>query len=258
MAGGVVSFRHSGDMGDIVAGMAAVREFCAARGVRARLLLDTSGAWDCPACVRQSGGIGMKFGEAQFAFLAPLLRAQPFVESVEVWDKAERPDVDLNSFRGFLGRPFSANLLYAHQRVLGQEVGYRGPWLDAPPERPTRAVLVARSNRYHSSDQLYNSNREKIRAFVGTDLEHAAFADCTRIVPERVPVADALELAAELAAAKLLLVNGTLAYWIALGVGCPRIMHEVGIGIRTTVFREAVPGLSYVVGSRIVEGKDVP
>lgn len=251
-----ISFLHSGDMGDIVAGMAAVKEHCESRGAKARLLLDTSGGWTNDLCVRQSKGLGMKFGRAQLAYLAPLLDAQPFVACVEEWDGKEAPDADLNEFRRGLCRPWSAetrkNLLYSHQKALGQPVGWRGPWLRAPvPPAPIWEWLAARSTRYHSSDQIYKKHLHEIRAFVGTDLELASFEDCFRVKPNRVLAPTALDLAEEIAASRNILVNGTLAYWIAVGLGHPHIVHEVGADIPTTVFAEDVPGLEYAQGAGI-------
>ena len=254
----ITSFLHSGDMGDIVAGLGAVSEFCAKQRTRARILLDTNGGWQNPFCVRDSRGLGMKFDRRAADFLAPLIRAQPFVASCEVWDGKEKADIDLNAFRNGFRRPFvletCRNLLYCHQQALGLKMGWHGAWLAWPNGRDgfVRDALVARSNRYHSSDQIYRKNTEAIKAggFVGTDLEYAAFEDCTRIKPERVPVADAEGLAREIAASRTFFCNGTLAYWIAVGIGHQHIVHEVGVGIPTTVFRPfSVPGIEYAQGN---------
>ena len=251
-----ISFLHSGDMGDIVAGMGAVKEYCESRRAKARLLLDTSGGWHDELCVRQSKGLWMKFGRAQLAYLSPLLLAQPFVACVEEWDGKEAPDTDLNAFRRGFCRPWSAetrkNLLYCHQKALGLPIGWRGPWLRVPvPSEPVREWLAARSSRYHASDQIFKKHLHEIGAFVGTDLELRAFEDCFRVKPNRVLAPTALDLAEEIAASRNIIVNGTLAYWIAVGVGHPHIVHEAGVNIPTTVFAEDVPGLEYAQGAGI-------
>lgn len=263
-----ISFLHSGDMGDIVAGLGAVSEYCRARGKTARMLLDVSGGWHNELCVRDSGGLGMKFNEGAANFLAPLLRAQPYVASAEIWDGKERADIDLNMFRQGFRRPFVLttwrNLLYCHQQALGLKIGWHGPWLTFPKKDAARSVsrtdlpmlpvstITARSSRYHSSDQMYRRNRDAIGkgAFIGTGLEYEAFVDCTRIEPNRIQIGSALDAAWVIAGSDTMYVNGTLFYWIAVGLGHPHVVHEVGVNIPTTVFRPfSIPGIEYAQGS---------
>lgn len=253
-----ISFLHSGDMGDIVAGLAAVKEFCALRNADARLLLDTSGGWHDAHCVKDSKGLGMKFDENAAKFLTPLLEAQPFVRSVEIWDGKESAYVNLNEFRRGFARPWRAetgcNLLYCHQKALGLPLRYPGPWLADPGPSPFAPCewLAARSTRYHSSDQIYKKHLDEIDAFLGLPLESQCFHDCFRKwAPRGLVAGDALDLARAVKASKNFIVNGTLAYWIALGIGHPHIVHEVGVDIKTTVFREDIPGLEYAQGKGV-------
>ena len=264
----ITSFLHSGDMGDIVAGLGAVSEYCAKQRTRARILLDTTGGWHNEFCVRDSGGLGMKFDRKAADFLAPLIRAQPYVASCEVWDGNEKPDVDLNAFRRGFRRPFVQetwrNLLYCSQQALGLKIGWKGAWLPFPKREAAQSVsrpdlpmlpcetVTARSSRYHSSDQIYRRNRAAIEggAFIGTDLEYEAFVDCTRIRPRRVKVGSALDAAWVIAGSRTVFVNGTLFYWIAVGLGHPHVVHEVGVGVPTTVFRPfSIPGIEYAQGN---------
>lgn len=259
------SFRHSGDMGDIVAGMAAVKEFCERRGVKARILLDVSGAPDNDICTRQSKGLGMKFRRPQAEFLAPLLRVQPYVDSVETWDCKEQPDCDLNDFRRGFGKPWKyetrKNLLYNHQKVLGLNLHYNGPWLyHDVTQTPSIQFAVARSNRYHSSDQVYRKhvvprlidpNIAWDASFLGTRLEYDSFVDCFRVAPTYKECFTALDLQKRIMESQTFYCNGTLAYWIALGAGHPHIVHEVGFNVPSTVFLEDIPGLEYWQGGKV-------
>ena len=255
------SFLHSGDMGDIVAGMAAVKEFCERNNVKAQLKLDVSGAWTNPLCFRQSKGLGMKFGPKQYEFLKPLLEAQPYVASVEIWQTHEPPildvDFDLNGFRNGFCRPWRSetgkNLVYNHQKLLGLPLRYNGPWLSIPGERlaARQEWIAARSTRYHSSDQIFKKHAAEIKAFVGTPLEAACYEDCLRRRPEYIETPTALDLARAILSYECIVVNGTLAFWIALGLGHPHIVHEVGVGVPSTVFREDIDGLEYAQGGGV-------
>lgn len=240
-----LSFKHSGDMGDIVAGLATVKEICERREAMAQIYLDTSGGKDDPLILRQSRGGGLKFNDAAFQFLKPLLEEQPYVAFVGKWQKGIAVDYDLNAFRAVffdknLLRTTNQNLLFAHQVVFGLDMGYKGPWLKWPSVKQTRSLLAARSNRYHSSDQVYLIHRFELanerNGFMGTDLEYNAFQDCIQHKVPRVAVKNALDAANEIAASKRFIVNGTLFYWIAVGIGHEDIVHEMGVDIPTTLF----------------------
>lgn len=249
-------------MGDIVAGMCAVKEYCERNGVKAKLKFDVSGAWTNPLCIRQSKGLGMKFGPKQYEFLRPLLEVQTYVESVEIWTPHQPPildvDFDLNGFRNGFCKPWrretGKNLLYNHQKLLGLPLRYNGPWLSLPKETPRATKqewLAARSTRYHSSDNIFRKHAGDIKAFVGTPLEAACYEDCLRQKPEYIPTETALDLARTIMSYESFVVNGTLAFWIALGLGHPHIVHEVGVGVPSTVFREDIDGLEYAQGGGV-------
>lgn len=253
-----ISFLHSGDMGDLIAGLAAVKQICDINEAKARFIVDTTGGLQNKFVRTQSSGLGLKLGHSAFEFLKPLLELQPYLASVEEWtDKTKHPEVDfdLNMFRScFFSKELlqktNQNLLFCHQVVLGLPMGYTGPWLAVPEVENEGFALAARSNRYHSSDQLYLVNRKKLSEghFIGTDLEYAAFQDCTRIVPKRTEIKNALEAAIEIEKSERFLVNGTLFYWIAVGMGHPKIFHEVGCSIPTTQFELGQPPITYCMG----------
>jgi len=240
-----LNFLHSGDMGDLIAGLYAVRQICERENAKANLFLDTDGGKHDELIMRQSKGEGLKFNQASFDFLKPLLEAQSFVSGVAKWN-ASLPvtiDYDLNSFRKIFFnkealQATNQNLVYCHQYVFGLPMECKGPWLDPIEVDTKRKVLLSRSTRYHSSDQVYLIQRgEPSMGFMGTDLEAQCFKDCTRIEVPRVEISNALDAAKEIAASEKFIVNGTLFYWIALGIGHKNIWHELGVDIPTTYFK---------------------
>lgn len=253
----MIKFLHSGDMGDMVAGLATVKEICERENQKAIMICDTSGGLYNRWIKAQSQGGGLKFKNAGLSFLKPLLEFQPYVASVKEWDGKEKPDYDLNEFRSiFFDRTklqaTNQNLLFAHQYAMGLEMGYKGPWLATPDFVHARQILVARSNRYHSSDQVYLLTKAKYsennNAFIGTDLEYKAFRDCIQTEVNRVHVSTALDAAREIASSNKFIVNGTLFYWIAVGMGHPCIHHELGVDIPTTLFPPQMPNITYWQG----------
>ena len=255
-----LNFRHSGDMGDIVAGLYAVKQICEKEDANAVLWLDTSGGKDNPIIMKQSGGLGNKFNDSGYRFLKPLLEEQRYIKKVEKYDANSPIDCDLNRFReAFMDKDklmeTGTNLLYAHQLMFGLPMGVNEPWLEWMDVPVKRKVLMSRSTRYHSSDQIYLQQRNaKSVNFMGTDLEEKCFRDCTRMELPRISITNALDAAKTICASEKFIVNGTLFYWIAVGMGHPDIVHELGVDIPTThFFKENMPNIKYVQGARFLK-----
>lgn len=259
----LLNFIHSGDMGDIVAGLASVKEICEKENAKARVFLDTTGGKEDQLCLRQSQGMGLKFNRKSFDFLRPLIEAQPYVCDCSDYSEVKPLTIDynLNAFRAcfFVEEALKKthqNLVFSHQLACGLDIGYKGPWLTVPECEARRKVLMARSTRYHSSDTLYLVHRKALQedgAFVGTDLEAACVKDCLRMDLPRAEVKDALDVAKEIRSSEKFLCNGTLAYWIAVGMGHQSICHELGVDIPTTFFPDQNPKIEYVMGNHIMK-----
>ena len=256
---GTVGFLHSGDMGDIVAGLAAVREVaeCSTSG-KARVLLDVSGGLKVNGdraideLIRlTTGGLGTKLNSRSAAFLLPLIQAQPYVSEARVFDpQADRGlvDINLNLFRYLssnraFAKWLSGNLMLCQQVAAGCRPRDVGPWLSfggeynraAYRERlQGRRIAVCRSTRCQSCQILHSSMSvvyQNLGFFVGTDLEYEAFLDCTRAKREALPkveVSDALDLARVFREAGVVVSNSTLGYWVAVASGCPVVCELPG------------------------------
>lgn len=259
----MIDFLHSGDMGDIVASLPTVKDLCDLRHDKARIFLDATGGITDQFVLYQSRGRGLKFNQKSAEFLAPLLRVQPYVGEVIVTDNPPKADYNLNQFRkAFLDRKIAEetnqNLMELHQVAFGIDPGYRGPWLS-----PTSgiavdpgSITVARSTRYQSGHVYLDARKYMLASvgqFVGTDLEHAAFEDAFQIKIRRKVVRDALEMSQVVQGSQTIIANGTLLYWVAVGLGHPRIAHEQGVDIPTTFFRDRpkypAPPITYFWGA---------
>lgn len=165
-----------------------------------------------------------------FQFIAPLLRKQPYVFSLE-W-VLQRPFVtyDLNLFRlhwtgAYVDRyekrgwkpPYSLQQMHLGAFDLNDDG--KTPWLEAkavygPP------VLFARSERYHNTSfpwQRIRDKYQKCAAFVGRDVEYDKF--CREFGPvARLRVEDAWQLACLMAGCRLFVGNQSAPYAIAEGL----------------------------------------
>lgn len=259
----IVTYGHAGDMGDIVAGMSAVKQYCDIHNVKARIVLDTTGGKTNRHVLRQAPN-GNKFGRAQAEFLKPLLDVQPYISEVVIDDTGnpQNIDIDLNSFRDYFGA-YNSNLQYLHQHALGLPVGYTGPWIEVGDGPTGRGVLFCRSLRYQSAHVAIESIIHTLNkagapySFCGTDLEYSAFCDCFRgAKANRLYANNALDLAKIVSSHQQIIVNGTLAYWLAVSTGHPKITHEMGVDITTTFFNPSKPHphVVYIVGSHCITG----
>lgn len=269
----VLTFLHSGDMGDIIASLCAVKEKCKMKNAKARIILDATGGIYDPF-VKLQAPDGLEFNRKAAEFLKPLIEAQPFVAGVGIDDVGawtagcRKPDYNLNVFRryfidAYTARATGQNLVYLHQVALGLGFGYKGDWLEVDIDKEPEGVVVARSNRYQSGHLIWESLLRNMArfgmdySFIGTDLEFECFKDCFRFArPKRIVVKDALEMAKAVGESKSVIVNGTLLYWVAVGLGHADIFTELGDGIMTTHFKipdgDPRPRIKYFQGARLI------
>lgn len=263
-----LTFLHSGDMGDIVSSLAAVKELCEKQNKKAILYLDTSGGMTCnddqlnKIISMQSHGKGQKFNDSGYEFLRPLLVIQDYVADVQKWTpeiSLDKIDYNLNKFRyAFCDRNIAQmtnqNLMYLHQVACDLKFGWKGPWLQCEKKEFPKKTVIARSCRCQSAHAFFCVYEQQIGAkayFIGTDLEYAAFCESIKFSPERFQVKNALDAAILLNSSEQIIANSSLFFWIACGLG-KSMIHELPIDIPTTLFKDA-PQIKYVQGMRFVK-----
>lgn len=216
---GIVSpptFYHSGDLGDIIYAMAAIKSL--GGGV---VHLGPDNRTTMPTREPMSPG--------RFGMIAPLLAAQPYINRVE-FSQAIAPglDYDLNQFRKqIIGTRSDVapgmNLARCVLKHFGQPLeSDEQPWLsvDSPLNLDGKCVILARSHRYHNPRFNW---REIVRrygphsVFIGSESEWREF--CREFGPvDYHRCADLLEAARLIAGAKLFVGNQSCPYAIAEGL----------------------------------------
>lgn len=219
-------FYHSGDAGDIIASLTAVK---ALGGGRIQIGPDMGCEIrdvDIPRC---------RGNDWCFEYLRNLLEIQPYVKSVEHVPKQECVDFNLNRFRLWLlenqtwgtwhkDRNLRGyySLADAHQRPFKVTWPHSRPWLtvDNPWPCPALPIVAQRSPRYHNDKfpwkQIVDMFGEKI-AFVGLKPEWEefckSFGEC-----HWFETLNALEVARLIAGSKLFIGNQSSPFWIAEGL----------------------------------------
>lgn len=219
------TFKHSGDLGDLIYALPAVRAMGGGR-----VLLSISGL---PSRKYDGSPSGLTAETA--AMLVPLLEAQPYVTSAATWDGEEPVSVDLDSFRD--GRDYTkhnlCDMVLSKFGIPFSEASR--PWLECGRRREAAAVF-ARTPRYRNPAVDYGKFRDgnPDAAFVGLPAEHADFEHLWGPI-RHVRVRDFLELAEVINGADVLYANQSCPMAIAVALG-KRYFQEVCPTCRNCVF----------------------
>jgi len=244
----MTTFKHSGDLGDIVYSLPTIEKLGGGT-----LNLDLGGGADEAIIQAQVVEKRTKLNQAGFDFLAPLLRAQPSVKEVAVWN-GEPIDYNLNRFRYKLADPQSRsktkNLLDLHLDAFNLPA--RDPntgWLTCgEPIRLDKRIVICRSPRYQSNYPWFVLRKYALRdqaVFIGLPKEHELFEYTFDIAIDYHPTPDALAMARVIAGCDTLIANATFALALAIGLGTITIVHELEPHFPTTFF-EGKKNITYI------------
>lgn len=204
----VQTWFHSGDLGDIIAALPAVRQ---------------SGGGDLVIGQHPGSGTRETMTQARFDLIAPLLRQQPYLQEVRFGGAC---GTQISTFRRKSSRREGENLAQWQARHLGIERLDLSPWLTVDAQVKS-GVLMARSSRYWNPSFQWRKLREQHpqAVFIGTADEHRQFQQYTTREIRWQRTADFLELARLIAGCELFIGNQSAPFWIAAGLGVP-ILQE--------------------------------
>lgn len=198
-------FSHSGDAGDLVFALPAIRAMGGGRLV-----------------LYPSADTRERMTPAKVESLRRLLERQPFIKSVEYADK---PHAQGFSFDQFRQRPYPMWLCLPDRFLdfAGWPRSERDTkWLDVEP-RHIADVVISRTLRYHGKGFAWRELLRKYAGrtvFLGFPSEHEAFCREFGEVPY-FPTRDFLQAAEVIAACKLYVGGESMPYAIAEGLKVP-------------------------------------
>lgn len=88
--------------------------------------------------------------------------------------------------------------------------------------------------------------------FIGTRLEYDCFVNSCSFSPVKLETEDALDAAAVINSSEVFISNGTLFYWIGVGLGRPKIINELGVDIPTTYYPNS-KNITFIQGGHYVK-----
>ena len=234
------SFVMAGDMGDVVYHLLFIKKLNAKK-----YHIDPWGGANYirNGYIRCGDGNPGKFNLTKALFLLPLLRAQSYLEDVDLYtgdpaDSWRYYDVNASEYhKDSLGLQ---NLTFFHAKKYKLDIkDLNEPWLEidkAWTVDSKRSIVINRTMRYRGNDNFYYFNRERINeraVFVGVPEEYKDFVmrfGCTNL--PFVPTPTALDLARVIKGCKTFIGNGSLSAALAIGLGleveyefCPAAAH---------------------------------
>ena len=257
------TFLHSGDMGDIVVSMCAMREL--GGGV---LYIDTTGGLNTGEFAKviqiQTLGKGLKMNDRVFEFIKPILEVQPYVTRVEKY-AGEKIDFDLNRFRVVLTnvdivKQTGGNLFLANCVAWGfNKDVVNNPWMFVDGEKKLdRPYAIARSSRYQGGHIFYRASSlflEKNAYFIGTEFERSILNNAIETDIPLYDCQDALDMALVIRGADCVMANSTFQFWLALALGHKNILHECCPDLAASLFKNH-PNIRNFIGMRCEKEKN--
>lgn len=201
-------FRHSGDLGDIVYGLASIRN------------LGGGILW-----LSQKGGQREPLTPTRMNALVPLLEEQPYL-TVQPDQETEYVDYDFRYFRA--SHLTGKNLALTHAEWCGADLNcFNEAWLTVDNYKQTDEVIINRTQRYCNDlfpwkKILGKSNRQGI--FVGHIREHHDFEDEFGSIDYKI-TSNLLEVAQVIEGSRLFVGNQSVCFAIAEGLKHHRIQE---------------------------------
>lgn len=203
------TFYHAGSMGDVIYALPTIR----ALGGGILHLGPT------PTTKQRARN---PIDETAFKFLAPLLRAQPYITGLHYAPQRPNTTHDLNAFRlAYSNKTADRRVSLAVQHLRAHRLPdshAETAWIEASPLASAHDVIASRSMRYHNRFFDWKRIVETYHpGFVGDDTEYENFVFRYGETP-RLPVSDALVLARYIAGCGLFIGNQSLPMAIAEGM----------------------------------------
>lgn len=204
-------FSHSGDIGDVLASLPAVRQL-------------GGGTYLLQPYPHRAGGPREPMHQGRANFLLPLLRAQPYITEARFEEKPTGVTHDFTTLRFTTHKNDGQDSLADwHGKHVGIAEVDTSPWLQAIPDKNfVGKVAIAKTLRYTNHEFPWGKIMRRHLGnlvFLGHSNEAHKLLTGAR---GRLPMArteNALQMASIIAASKLFVGNQSAPLWLAMGLG---------------------------------------
>jgi hypothetical protein len=203
------SFKHSGDLGDLIYSLPVMRYFGGGE-----LVLNPFGL---PS--KKYDGSDSGFDNKIIELLRPLLEKQEYISKLSVWNK-QRVDLDIDYFRTIeIQKDNLCEKILETFKVPFSES--EKPWITCE-KKQLAPVVISRSMRYRNDRLIYNHFLQDFDdcVFIGLEDEHQDFED--RFGKIRFhKVSNFLEFAEIINGSEVFIGNQSFGMSLAVGLGKP-------------------------------------
>lgn len=228
------TFLHSGNAGDVLAALPAIRQFYTLTGIKPILYLREGIAATyyegAVHPIKNSEGHTVMLNGKMIEMLIPLLKAQPFFEDVRKWND-EKIYWNLDWIRDTnVGMPgLSINRWYFYKFPdLSCDLSCK--WLEVPDAETDLAkdkIIITRTERYNNENIDYSFLKpyEDDCIFSGTMREYNRFCMEYDLNIKKLALDNFLTLAQAIKQSKFHITNQTMANQISDGLKHPKILE---------------------------------
>lgn len=240
------AFLHSGNAGDILASLPAIREFYHITGIKPILYLrkgvEAFYYEGAVHPVKNDAGKSVMLNDSMIKMLLPLLKSQDWFEDVREWDN-EEIGCDLDQIREtHVGMPaMSINRWYFYV-YPDLACDLTKQWLQVPDSDKDLAkgkIIITRTERYiNNADYSFLKPYEDDLIFSGTMREYNNFCMSFDLNIKKLTVNTFLDLAQAIKQSRFHISNQTMAFQISEGLKHPRILEACTFAPNVIVFGE--------------------
>lgn len=199
-----IKIRHSFNAGDLITVLPGLRQLCRNTGKKVKIfqrLNLPAFYYDKQVNATIYEGESVCMNDRLFLMIKPLIEAQNYIESFEIWEGQE-VHLDYDLTRDTKSIPMPAALIHTWGEALFPETStdLSEDWInvDYKLERTyANKVLINRTQRYNNPYQSYYFLKpyESQFLFSGTEIEHKEFCSKNNLEIELLVVKDFYELA---------------------------------------------------------------
>ena len=232
----MLTYRHAGDAGDIIASLPVVRHFG-----RGDFLIEAATYTRQALTPDKWGGLDL------------LLKQQPYINDVREW-RREMVTINLNDFRAKLfkairvGQSKDKSLVDWHIEAHGLPLSLKdSAWLTVAEPIKAARVVFNRTGPGREPHHVYHNlmfpwhrvwqKYHQDAVFIGSKLEYDVFRNTCGEVPY-YPTSNLLEAARVIAGADLFVGNQSCCFWIAEGMKKKLVLEVWPQGPTSNVFRD--------------------
>ena len=212
----IISFTHSGNVGDIIAGLTVLASFYHPDSIRK----DTSTKSNLYLT------LGPLMNEKMASILIPLMEKQPYINKCEVFNGTQHYDLNLDNFRKIA--PLKYDFLSSvHLGKFHRFWNLAEPWIFNIEPVYVNDIILNRTKRYHGKLDYYTlckKYKDRI-TFIGLKDEHEHFCNLFHVNIKWHETKDLLEAAKVIAGSKLYIGNQSVCWWITEAMKHPRLLE---------------------------------